>query len=79
MTGSRTADPEVFANLADTIATQDDVLLGRGTYDYWVGHWPTSTVEPFASFINGVRKHVFSSSEPREHVVEQHAGDQRRR
>jgi len=58
--------PEVFANLAETIATQDDVLLGRGTYDYWVGFWPTSTVEPFASFINGVPKHVFSSSEPDE-------------
>ncbi len=58
--------PEVFANVAETIATQDDVLLGRGTYDYWVGYWPTSTVEPFASFINGVRKHVVSSSEPSE-------------
>ena len=41
--------PEVFANLGRTIATQDDVLLGRGTYDYWVGYWPTSTIEPFAS------------------------------
>lgn len=56
--------PEVFANLAGTIATQDDVLLGRGTYDYWVGYWPTSEVEPFASFINGARKHVVTSSEP---------------
>ena len=58
--------PEVFANLARTIESQDDVLLGRGTYDYWVGYWPTSDVEPFASFINGVPKHVVTSSRPAE-------------
>jgi dihydrofolate reductase len=56
--------PELFANLGRTIETQDDVLLGRGTYDYWVDYWPTSDVEPFASFINGTPKHVFTSSEP---------------
>jgi dihydrofolate reductase len=56
--------PELFANLGRTIETQDDIVLGRGTYDYWVGYWPTSDVEPFASFINGTRKHVFTSSEP---------------
>jgi dihydrofolate reductase len=39
-------------------------LLGRKTYDYWVDYWPTSDVEPFASFINGTRKHVFSSTVP---------------
>jgi dihydrofolate reductase len=58
--------PEVFANLGRVIESQDDILLGRGTYDYWVGYWPTSDLEPFASFINGTRKHVFSSSEPAE-------------
>ena len=42
------------------------MLLGRGTYDYWVGYWPTSDVQPFSSFINGVRKHVVTSSEPAE-------------
>ena len=57
---------EMFANLARTIETQDEILLGRGTYDYWVGYWPTSTIEPFASFINRTRKHVFTSSEPSE-------------
>ncbi|GAA4049697.1 dihydrofolate reductase family protein [Nonomuraea soli] len=49
--------------LGQVIATQDDVLLGRGTYDYWVGHWPVSDFEPFATFINSVRKHVVTSSE----------------
>jgi dihydrofolate reductase len=54
--------PEVFDNLAEIIEPQDAVLLGRGTYDYWVDYWPTSDVEPFASFINGTEKHVFTSS-----------------
>jgi dihydrofolate reductase len=58
--------PELFDHLGGIIATQDDVLLGRGTYDYWVGYWPTSDLEPFASFINGTPKHVFTSSEPSE-------------
>jgi dihydrofolate reductase len=56
--------PEVFSNLTSIIESQDDVLLGRGTYDYWVGYWPTSDVEPFASFINTTRKHVITSSKP---------------
>jgi dihydrofolate reductase len=58
--------PQIFDNLGAIIATQDDILLGRGTYDYWVGYWPTSDTEPFATFINGTPKHVFSSSEPSE-------------
>jgi dihydrofolate reductase len=55
---------EVFDNLARVIERQDAVLLGRGTYDYWAGYWPTSDVEPFASFVNGTTKYVFTSSEP---------------
>jgi dihydrofolate reductase len=57
-------DREVFANLGRIIGSQDAILLGRGTYDYWVGYWPTSDVEPFASFINGTEKHVVTSSVP---------------
>jgi len=59
------AGPELVANLARVIGSQDDILLGRRTYDYWVGHWPNSDFEPFASFINGTRKHVVTSSTPR--------------
>jgi dihydrofolate reductase len=54
--------PELFANIARVIETQDDVLLGRGTYDYWVDHWPASDFEPFAPFINATRKHVATST-----------------
>ena len=46
------------------IEKQDTVLLGRGTYDYWVDFWPTATMEPFATFINGTPKRVFTSTTP---------------
>ncbi|MDM7832062.1 dihydrofolate reductase family protein [Cellulomonas edaphi] len=53
---------EVLARLeAEMVATQDAVLLGRGMYDEWSGFWPTAD-EPFAPFINGVRKYVVTSS-----------------
>jgi len=55
--------PELFANIARILETQTDVLLGRATYDYWVDYWPTSDVEPFATFINTTPKHVATSSE----------------
>jgi dihydrofolate reductase len=54
-------DQAVFDNIAELIGSQDAVLLGRGTYDYWAGYWPTSDVEPFVGFINGTPKHVFTS------------------
>jgi len=54
--------PELFELIAEVIGTQDDVLLGHGTYDYWSGHWPTSDLEPFAPFINTTRKHVAAST-----------------
>ena len=53
--------PEMFANLGRVISSQDDVLLGRVTYDYWADYWPSSDVEPFATFINESPKHVFTS------------------
>jgi len=56
------SDEAIFDNLGRVISSQDDVLLGRGTYEYWVDYWPTSDVEPFASFINATPKHVFSST-----------------
>ena len=60
------ASPQLFENLGTVIASQDDVLLGRATYDYWVGYWPTSELAPFAGFINRTRKHVFTTSRPSE-------------
>src|ERR1700689_4741306 len=51
-------------NLDRVIGTQDAVLLGRRTYDEWAGFWPTSDIEPFASFINGVEKFVVTGTTP---------------
>jgi dihydrofolate reductase len=55
-------DQSFIDNLGRIIGSQDDVLLGRGTYDYWAEHWPSSDFEPFASFINGTTKHVATST-----------------
>jgi dihydrofolate reductase len=54
-------DEETDANLASVIATQDAVVLGRRSYDEWSAFWPTSDMEPFATFINGVPKYVATS------------------
>lgn len=57
-----TWDDVMDANLAAVIATQDAVLLGRTSHDEWAGYWPSSDVEPFATFINTVPKHVVTST-----------------
>lgn len=55
-------DDMMDVNLAEVIAAQDAVILGRRSYDEWAGYWPTSDIEPFATFINGVAKHVATST-----------------
>jgi dihydrofolate reductase len=57
-----TWDDEMDANLAAVIATQDAVILGRRSYAEWADFWPSSDIEPFATFINAVTKHVATSS-----------------
>ncbi|SFS18027.1 Dihydrofolate reductase [Microbacterium sp. cf046] len=55
-------DPEVDAAGEAVIATQDAVILGRRTFDEWAGFWPTSDIQPFATFINAVPKYIATSS-----------------
>ena len=55
-------DDALDANLGAVIATQDAVILGRRSHDEWAPFWPTSDIEPFASFINGVTKYVATST-----------------
>lgn len=57
-------DDVMEENLGRVISAQDAVLLGRRTYDEWANFWPTSDIEPFASFINGVQKFVVTSTPP---------------
>ncbi|MFG1608575.1 dihydrofolate reductase family protein [Actinoplanes sp. NPDC049265] len=59
------ADERLMGNLAQVIARQDTVLLGRRTYEKWAPHWPGSTMQPFADFINNTPKILFSSAAPR--------------
>ncbi|WP_431279180.1 dihydrofolate reductase family protein [Leifsonia poae] len=64
-------DPDAFitewddvmdANLGEVIAPQDAVILGRRSYQEWARFWPSSEIEPFASFINPVAKYVATSA-----------------
>ena len=55
-------DEEMGAALSRMLAEQDAVLLGRVTFTEWAGYWPTSTDEPFASWINSTPKYVASST-----------------
>lgn len=54
-------DEECEGFEAETIATQDAVLLGRNMYDEWRGFWPGVATNPFADFINQVKKYVVTS------------------
>ena len=55
-------DDAMDANLAAVVAAQDAVILGRRSYDEWSRFWPTSDIEPFTTFINGVQKYVATST-----------------
>jgi len=55
-------DDEMGAVLSHMLEEQDTVLLGRVTFTEWAGYWPTSTDEPFASWINSTQKYVASTT-----------------
>jgi dihydrofolate reductase len=57
-------DPVMDDNEAKIIGAQDAVLLGRHMYDEWSRYWPTVADQPFADFINRVRKYVVTSTPP---------------
>jgi len=56
-----TWDAAMDANLASVIGTQDAVILGATSYREWADFWPTSEIQPFSTFINGVDKFVATS------------------
>lgn len=47
--------------MGKAIAPVTDVVLGRVLWQEWSGYWPDAD-DPFAQFINPVRKHVVSST-----------------
>lgn len=60
--GAPVFDPVMIDLEARLIRDQDAVLLGRNMYDEWSRYWPTSDEQPFADFINGVKKYVVTST-----------------
>jgi dihydrofolate reductase len=57
-----TFDPVLIDMERLLIGNQDAVLLGRHMFDEWSRYWPTSDEQPFADFINGVKKYVVTST-----------------
>jgi dihydrofolate reductase len=55
-------DPVLTDLEARMIGSQDAVLLGRNMFDEWSRYWPTSDEQPFAAFINSVKKYVVTST-----------------
>lgn len=55
-------DDEIMSSMGSQLESEDAVLLGRVTYQEWAAYWPSSTDEPFASFINNIPKYVVSTT-----------------
>lgn len=55
-------DAMMDENERKIIDRQDAVLLGRHMYDEWSRYWPAVDHQPFADFINRVKKHVVTST-----------------
>src|SRR6476660_3709865 len=60
--GAPVFDEELVRHEGEMLARQGAVLLSRRTYDEWSRYWPTSDEQPFADFINGVKKCVVTST-----------------
>ena len=58
------ADESLLDFLADTIASAGHRAARPRHVQKWAPHWPTSTMQPFADFINGTPKLVFASTAP---------------
>jgi dihydrofolate reductase len=66
-TGSRSGEAPEFDSLMNDnerriIGAQDAVVLGRHMYDEWSRYWPKVDHQPFADFINNVKKYVVTST-----------------
>jgi dihydrofolate reductase len=56
-------DPDVMGSSIDEVAQRTDALLyGRRTWQVMAGAWPEREGDPFADWINSVKKHVVSDT-----------------
>jgi dihydrofolate reductase len=55
---------EMGAEIGQSMASADALLLGRRTYEEWASYWPHQSTEgdPFAAFINNTPKYVASTT-----------------
>lgn len=47
--------------MAETLTPVTDVIIGRKLWEEWSELWPKHQEDPFADWINPIRKHVLSS------------------
>lgn len=55
---------EMGAAVGALMSESDAMMMGRVTYESWAAYWPgkTDADDPFAGFINDIRKYVVSST-----------------
>lgn len=53
--------PEEGQMMGESIGSVTDAVIGRKLWQEWSEYWPTAD-DPFAAWINPVRKHVLSST-----------------
>ena len=54
--------PDEMQSMQQMTATTTDLVLGRTLWQEWSGFWPTHADDPFAQWVNPVRKHVLTST-----------------
>jgi RNA polymerase sigma-70 factor (ECF subfamily) len=54
--------PDEDEAISASVAGVTDVVIGANLWREWSVFWPESDIEPFASFINSVPKHVICSA-----------------
>ena len=56
-------DDVIESHLGASIGTENDFLLGRGTYEIFAAHWPHADPDdPFAAKLNNAMKYVVSTT-----------------
>lgn len=55
-------DEEMMAAMAAQVAAEDSILLGRTTYEEWLGYWPSVNDQAYATHINSTPKYVASTT-----------------
>ncbi|MFN3600822.1 MAG: dihydrofolate reductase family protein [Dietzia sp.] len=53
--------PDEMQGMAEMTAATTDLVLGRTLWQEWSGYWPGAQ-DPFAEWVNPVRKHVLTST-----------------